>query len=272
MYVLGGDVCLGAPAERHRLGAGGRRPLAVGAACFLRIDAVSLLLPHLIGEVARLGEADVTCLTQARLMGTRGDHEAERPGQNPGFADQQIQPPVPFRVHGHPAPGARAQLRAFFKFKTETAGKGTGLGLSMLFGFTERWGGHINVLHRVGERTTFRLYRRRRAEEIALGPALIALETVEGGSESVLLVEEAARRAARCVLKTDQGAGALEIPASERVDLRFNNIVMPSRSSASICKYRDLALVTAKGAADLGVPPGEEQWSGVRLLSQTLPP
>lgn len=84
----------------------------------------------------------------------------------------------------------------FFKFKTETAGKGTGLGLSMLFGFTERWGGHINVLHRVGERTTFRLYRRRRAEEIAVRLALIALETVEGGSESVLLVEEAARRAA----------------------------------------------------------------------------
>lgn len=33
-------------------------------------------------------------------------------------------------------------------------------------------------------------------EEIAVGPALIALATVEGGSESVLLVEEAARRAA----------------------------------------------------------------------------
>ena len=90
-------------------------------------------------------------------------------------------------------------------------------------------------LHRIGERTTFRLYRRRRAGEIA-GPALIAWRQSRAAARACFSsrkrrVAQRQLEARGCVRKTDQPAAALESSASERVDLRFSNSVMPGGSS-----------------------------------------
>jgi two-component SAPR family response regulator len=111
-----------------------------------------------------------------------------------------------------------------------------------------------------------------------VGPALIALATVKGGSESVLLVEK--RRVAQrqleargCVLKTDQAAAALESLASERVDLRFSNIVMPGGSSgfelartAISHRSRVRVLLTS------GFPEAKSNGPGCACCPKTLPP
>src|SRR3981189_271271 len=76
-------------------------------------------------------------------------------------------------------------------FTTKEVGKGTGLGLSMVFGFVKQSGGHIKIYSEEGHGTTVKIYLPRAT---GLGQtaveAALATAQVEGGSETVLIVED----------------------------------------------------------------------------------
>jgi len=123
-------------------------------------------------------------------------------------------------------------------FTTKEPGRGSGLGLSMVFGFIKQSGGHVSVYTEEGRGTTFRLY---------LPPALTRevpqagepqAVTVQGGTESILVVEDNAplRRATvqqlsalgYVVHEAENAIAALDfLQGKQPVDMLFTDIVMP---------------------------------------------
>ena len=122
-------------------------------------------------------------------------------------------------------------------FTTKPEGQGTGLGLSQVYGFVKQSGGHIKIYSEVGQGTTVKLYLpRTRAPEEGLGP--VATAPVEGGSETILVVEDdEGVRAAVIDMLTELGYGVLKAGNAEQaltilgsgatIDLLFTDVVMP---------------------------------------------
>ena len=136
---------------------------------------------------------------------------------------------------------AAAHLERVFDpfFTTKEVGKGTGLGLSMVFGFVKQSGGHIKIYSEEGHGTTVKIYLPRATglEQTAVEAAL-ATAQVEGGSETVLIVEDDAmvRNYVIAQIKslgysTLEAANAAEalilIDRNPAIDLLFTDVIMP---------------------------------------------
>jgi CheY-like chemotaxis protein len=135
---------------------------------------------------------------------------------------------------------APADLERVFDpfFTTKEVGKGTGLGLSMVFGFVKQSGGHIKIYSEEGHGTTVKIYLPRAtgvSEDMAapLQPA-----AVEGGSETVLVVEDDSMVRGYVVtqvqslgyttLSAANATEALElIDGHPEIDLLFTDVIMP---------------------------------------------
>jgi signal transduction histidine kinase/DNA-binding response OmpR family regulator len=125
-------------------------------------------------------------------------------------------------------------------FTTKPEGKGTGLGLAQAFGFTKQTGGHIKIYSELGHGTTIKLYMPRTRRETDALDASTGLP-VEGGSESILVVEDDdGVRAAVVDMLTDLGyrvsraenaEAGLAALKNERPDLIFTDVVMPGNIS-----------------------------------------
>jgi PAS domain S-box-containing protein len=131
-------------------------------------------------------------------------------------------------------------------YTTKEEGKGTGLGLATVYGIAKQNGGFVWVYSEPGLGTTFKLY----LPVISTGKALAARtkisERCEGGTETILLVEDesAVRRSAAeflaqlgyRVLDAATGADALQIAEefSETIDLMITDVVMPQVSGAEL--------------------------------------
>jgi signal transduction histidine kinase len=74
-------------------------------------------------------------------------------------------------------------------FTTKPVGKGTGLGLSMVYGFAKQSDGHVKIYSEEGHGTSIKLYLPR-ATEAAESPAAGTSESVKGGTNHVLVVED----------------------------------------------------------------------------------
>lgn len=169
-------------------------------------------------------------------------------------------------------------------FTTKQQGKGTGLGLSMVFGFVKQSGGHINVYSERGAGTTFRLYLPRREAGAAVSTAPAVSAQPAGGNETILLVEdnEAMRRVARRqlealgyhVIEADQASTALDVLASEPVDLLFSDIVMPGEiggfelARTAIERWPGLRVLLTSGFPEARLQGNGDAVAGVRLLSK----
>ena len=131
-------------------------------------------------------------------------------------------------------------------FTTKGPGEGTGLGLAMVYGFVTQSGGFIDCQSQPGEGSVFRLYFPAVAEAVDGPPAAKTLETVLGGSETILLVEddepvrrvlvESLREAGYRVLETASAAEAL--PLGEhyegRIDMLVTDVIMPGKDGVPL--------------------------------------
>jgi len=124
-------------------------------------------------------------------------------------------------------------------FTTKDIGKGTGLGLATVFGIVQQHQGWINVSSEAGRGTTFRIYLPRLAGPAKPAHAKPSPETICGGHETILLVEDDVplRRVARIVLtnlgyrvlEAADGTEALRLWQANRHDIRLlvTDLVMP---------------------------------------------
>lgn len=123
-------------------------------------------------------------------------------------------------------------------FTTKDAGKGSGLGLSMIYGFAKQSGGHLKIYSEPGHGTTIKLYlpRARGGEPEAPAPEIHTGE--EGGSETILVVEDddAVRKLVVSnleslgyrILEAENGEQAFAmLRGSEPIDLLFTDVVLP---------------------------------------------
>jgi PAS domain S-box-containing protein len=122
-------------------------------------------------------------------------------------------------------------------FSTKAVGKGTGLGLSMVYGFVKQSNGHIKVYSEEGHGTTIKLYLPRSGAQTVQSPAAAIGPVIEGGSETVLIVEDdllvrtyVTTRLKNLGYQTLEAANAAEAIAiadrGAKFDLLFTDVIM----------------------------------------------
>ena len=142
-------------------------------------------------------------------------------------------------------------------FTTKEVGKGTGLGLSMVYGFVKQSGGHIKIHSEQGHGTTIRLYLPPSQGEA--DPVAEADEAAEGGSETILVVEDDAvvrgfvigqlqALGYRTIAAQDARSALALVERGEPFDLLFTDVVMPGGMSG-----RELADAVARHRPGLRV-------------------
>jgi PAS domain S-box-containing protein len=170
-------------------------------------------------------------------------------------------------------------------FTTKPEGRGTGLGLSMVYGFVKQSGGHIQLSSQVGRGTTIELYLPRALQAEETAPLEPATGPVEGGSETILVVEDNTEVRATVVemltelgyrvLKASDGQSALAILQSGiPVDLLFTDVVMPGpvRGAELARRARELLpaleVLFTSGYTEDTLATGGRLDPGIHLLSK----
>ena len=134
-------------------------------------------------------------------------------------------------------------------FTTKEFGKGTGLGLSTVYGIVKQSGGSIWVYSEVGIGTTFKIYLP------CVGPMLEnaspgdKLEKVEGGSQTILVVEDEAallqvthqslEAVGYLILAAHSPAEAIRISESHPgpIHLMVTDVIMPGMNGAQLATH-----------------------------------
>lgn len=170
-------------------------------------------------------------------------------------------------------------------FSTKPEGKGTGLGLSMVYGFVKQSGGHAAVYSELGEGTTVKLYLPRSNQDEDPAPINWSNGPVQGGSETVLVVEddEDVREAAvatlvglgyRVLRAKDADSALTVVDSGVHIDVLFTDVMMPgklrSRELARKAKQRlpSLAVLFTSGYTENSIVHGGRLDDGVELLSK----
>jgi nitrogen-specific signal transduction histidine kinase/ActR/RegA family two-component response regulator len=139
---------------------------------------------------------------------------------------------------GIPAENLRRIFEPFFT--TKEVGKGTGLGLATVYGIVKQHQGWVEVESELGKGTVFKVFLPCSEEATAPDEAQAIEETVRGGTETILVVEdEAPVRELVCsllaargynILQAETGVQALELwqNCKAQVDLLLTDLVMPN--------------------------------------------
>ncbi len=144
---------------------------------------------------------------------------------------------------------ADTQARIFEPFfTTKEVGKGTGLGLSTVYGAITQSGGHIEVLSRVGEGTSFRIYLPTVKEPVREQKPKSRVERRMGSLETILLVEdEDALRTLIGDLLVNSGYNVLQAESPEKalvlvkqfsgpIHLLLTDVIMPGMNGRALAQ------------------------------------
>lgn len=127
-------------------------------------------------------------------------------------------------------------------FTTKDVGKGTGLGLATVYGIVRQNKGFLDVSSEPGHGATFRIYLPLLIEEMMANPDDDGFQTVVGGNETIMLVEdeEAILDTTRIflegigyqVLAAGSPIDALALASwhNDKIDLLITDVVMPGMS------------------------------------------
>ena len=131
-------------------------------------------------------------------------------------------------------------------FTTKKPGQGSGLGLAQVYGIVKQHTGHIDVVTKVGEGTTFTLYLPAFLEHPPEAPNLETQAFAQGKGETILVVEDdvALRKALVAgvellnyrVLEAANGHHALDILAQHagEISLVLSDLVMPEMGGQAL--------------------------------------
>ena len=139
-------------------------------------------------------------------------------------------------------------------YTTKPPGQGTGLGLATVYGIVTQTGGHITVYSEPQRGSAFKIYLPRvTAAGEAAAPLAPAAHAAHGGSETVLLVEDAdaMRRLAHemlesagyRVLEAASGEEALRIAGSQQasIDVLLTDLIMPDMTGRELAAWLRVA-------------------------------
>lgn len=174
-------------------------------------------------------------------------------------------------------------------FTTKEAGKGTGLGLATVYGIVSQHQGWITVESQAGQGTTFRVYFPAASSTSELASAL-PVESVQGGSETILLVEDDPpvrktistflRRWGYKVFEAGDGMAAFDLwqEHHEEVQLVFTDMIMPEGMTGLELAERlrgakpDLRVIISSGYSTELAHHGTSIIPGVKYVPKPSPP
>lgn len=174
-------------------------------------------------------------------------------------------------------------------FTTKGVGKGTGLGLATVYGIVKQHEGWVEVESKPDEGSSFRVYLPALLNRPASGPVSRSRESVRGGSETILLVEDdvALRRTtALCLRKL--GYGVLEAADESEVStiwerqqakiaLLLTDMVMPGSVSGLELALRlkqqkpELKVILSSGYSGEMLEPHSADWQKFPFLPKPYP-
>ncbi len=174
-------------------------------------------------------------------------------------------------------------------FTTKERGSGTGLGLATAYGAVKQAGGFIEVYSEVGIGTTFKIYLPR-VEEKALKSVKDELpQTMRGGSETVLLVEDEGMVRNVClqilerlgykVLQASNGVEAIALAQGygDRIDLLLTDVLMPGMNGAELAAQlvphrAEMKVLFTSGYTDDGIVRDKILEEGVSFIGKPYTP
>jgi len=133
-------------------------------------------------------------------------------------------------------------------FTTKETGKGTGLGLATVYGIVKQNNGIINVYSEPGQGTTFNIYLPRYAPQTESLPKQAPVQTVSGGLETILLVEdEPAILKMTAIMLERQGYTVLAARSPDEairlarehagpIDVLLTDVIMPEMNGSDLAK------------------------------------
>jgi PAS domain S-box-containing protein len=168
-------------------------------------------------------------------------------------------------------------------FTTKPVGEGTGLGLSVIYGFVKQSRGHLRIYSQVEQGTTVKLYLPR-AQQTAVDPKPVAVETPRGKGETILVVEDEAT--VRSIISDAlQDLGYKVLTASEarfaipllqsktKIDLLVSDVILPHVNGRKLAEMARASRPTLKvlfvsGYSENALVRGDFIDAGMDMLSK----
>ena len=173
-------------------------------------------------------------------------------------------------------------------FTTKAKGEGTGLGLSMVYGFVQQSGGHIEVTGELGVGSCFDIYLPRVSDPVKNEAPEPKQTLALRGTGTILLVEDdlAVRKLVQRVLTengytvqaADDPHAAIElVRQNEPFDMMITDVVMPTMSGTSLAKILlkiqpDLRILFISGYTEEEAIRHDVRRAKVHFLGKPFPP